>query len=130
MVFGFLFERRTWAIHVVERIYPNIRVKEATLAIEMIIILSKRAGVSLPKRDTTILSAICLLRDNSSIEFVTNSLGVSNGAAVKFLDEIRSAAIELARENGLVTIAEQGDRDRQDYLAGRPLSPIPQSNLR
>jgi hypothetical protein len=110
--------RRAWAVRVVGRVCEDIRSEEATLAIELIVRVAKRAPSGLPKRDAVIIAAIYMPENQAAVSKVAEGLDVNPRAAEVFLDRVRREAIEVAKEEGLQEIAERGRRDRMRYLAG------------
>jgi hypothetical protein len=112
------FKRRVWAVRVVGRVCEDIRSEEATLAIDLIVRVAKRAPSGLPKRDAVIIAAIYMPENQAAVSKVAEGLDVNPKAAEVFLDRVRREAIEVAKEEGLQKIAERGRRDRVRHLAG------------
>jgi hypothetical protein len=92
------FERRRWAIRVVERVCVDMRSQEATLLVDMIIWEAKHAPAPVPKRKAAVVAAIGMATNQSAIAMMARELVVSPAVAEQFLDRVRRAAVAVAKE--------------------------------
>ena len=114
----FFFERRHWAVRVVARACDDVRSKEATVAIDLILRAARRAPSRLPKRDAVITAAIIMPMNPLAVRRFASRFAGNAKAAEVFLDRVRREAIEIAEDEGLKEIAKRGRRDRMQYLDG------------
>jgi hypothetical protein len=109
-----LFERRRWAIRVIEKMGLPIRSAEATVLIDLAVWASKDTDANsptlirkkLPKRESVLIAAVRMADNHSAVNRVAQALKLSAIEAQNLLDRLRRAAIEVAKDNGLTKIAE------------------------
>lgn len=98
-----LFEKRRWAVRVIEEMDLPIRSPEATELVEMIIAgakqyeqMTRSTGVKLSQAELVLVSAAAMTDNNSSFNRLVTDLGLQDDEAEALLMKARRAGRRLA----------------------------------